>query len=265
VPTREICSVVFLGAGNLASHLALALVKQNLTVVQVYNRTAWKGKKLAAKTGAEYISCLDHITPDADLYILALSDSVLPEMVSKIRFRGKLVVHTSGSLDMHILRPVSSRYGVFYPLQTFSARTKRSFHHVPVCVESHLVSDQYLLDDLARKLTDTVCILNSEKRKWLHMAAVYAGNFSHFMYIIAADLLRDKDIPFDLVKPLIGQVSKNARYDRLFPYLTGPAIREDMNILDQHRALLEHNPDYLEIYNLISANIIQYKNQHGKL
>jgi len=265
VPTGEIGSVVIFGAGNLASHLAMALRKLNLNILQIYNRTDWKGKKLALKTGAEYLSRFDQITPDADLYIFALADSFLPEIVSKIRISGKLVVHTSGSHDMQILEPVSERYGVFYPLQTFISGSKRSFRKIPVCIETNRLNDLQLLTGLGQKLSGSVFLLNSEQRGWLHLASVYAGNFSHFMYVIAADLLRDKEVPFELVKPLIGQVTKNALHNRLFPYLTGPAIREDKNILERHQAQLAQNPDYLEIYNLISKSIIRYKKQHGKL
>jgi predicted short-subunit dehydrogenase-like oxidoreductase (DUF2520 family) len=257
--------VVFFGAGNLASHLALALVKQDISVIQVYNRTSENGIKLAAKTGADYISGIEKITPRADLYIVAVTDSILPEFTSKIRLKDKLVVHTSGSLDMNILAPVSSRNGVFYPLQTFSGKRSIGFSHIPVCIEAKYKQDQDILTDLAYLLTNDVFLITSEKRKWLHMTAVFAGNFPHFMYTIAEDLLREKNIPFDLLKPLIKQVALNAQHDNLFSLQTGPAVREDSNVLDEHRMLLDNYPDYLEIYNLLSNNIMHYKKQNGKL
>ncbi|MCK9204070.1 MAG: DUF2520 domain-containing protein [Bacteroidales bacterium] len=265
MPSYVIRNVVFIGAGRLATHLAVALTKRNVAVIQVYNWTPERGKKLAKRIGAEYISDLAKITPKADLYVFAVTDSVLPELTQKIRLKDKLVVHTSGSLDMKILESVSSRQGVFYPLQTFTGKKAIPFRNIPICIEAATTSDVDLLDRMARLLTDQVYVINSEKRKWLHMTAVFAGNFSNFMYTIAANLLREKKLPFDLVKPLIKQVALNAQHDDLFSLQTGPAVREDSNVLDQHRILLSVYPRYLEIYQLISNNIIHYKKEHGKL
>ncbi|MEI7982038.1 MAG: Rossmann-like and DUF2520 domain-containing protein [Bacteroidota bacterium] len=265
MPTRKIRNVTFFGAGKLASHLALALVRLDIPILQVYNRTAEKGRRLAAQTGADYISEIANITSGADLYIFALTDSVLPEFASRLRLEGKLVVHTSGSLDMNILAPVSSHFGVFYPLQSFSHGKKTSFRDIPVCIEANDSRDELCLVRFAHLLTNEVHLVNSEKRKWLHMAAVFAGNFSNFMYTIAEELVREREIPFELLMPLIRKTVLNTRRKNLFILQTGPAVREDTNILNHHRALLHDHPAYLEIYNLISDSIIRYKKQNGKL
>jgi predicted short-subunit dehydrogenase-like oxidoreductase (DUF2520 family) len=261
----KIQKIVLLGAGRLATHLGRAFFNHGMTVVQVYNRTPETGKRLAGRMGATFTSDIHEIKPDADLYLLAVSDSILESLAISFRLNGKLVVHTSGTMAMDVLAPISSDIGVFYPVQTFSQHRRIDFRKVPVCVEGNSPGAEQALADLAKQLTQSVCFLSSEKRRLLHLAAVYASNFTNFLYAVSEDLILAHDIPFDLLKPLISQTSRNVRHGNLMQFQTGPAMRGDGKVLEQHRELLSAYPDYLEIYDLITKNIIKYKSLHGKL
>jgi predicted short-subunit dehydrogenase-like oxidoreductase (DUF2520 family) len=257
--------VVLIGAGNLATHLAVVLSEKRFRVLQVYNRSPQKGQILAATVGADYIADLGSISLNADIYILAITDSVVREVAMDIPLKNQLVVHTSGTLDMKILDGVSDNIGVFYPLQTFSSGRKIDFNDVPVCIEANSRQCEDQLAEFAIRLSANVQIVSSSNRKILHLSAVFASNFTNFMYVIAEQLLNEHQISFDLLKPLIRQTIQNAAQHDLFSFQTGPAVRGDQQVLEKHREILAAHPGYLDIYNLLSANIIKYKALHGKL
>jgi predicted short-subunit dehydrogenase-like oxidoreductase (DUF2520 family) len=261
----ETPEIVIIGAGRLAFHLGVAFAGHGLPVVQVYNRTAEKGRRLAAKIGSAFTDHMDEITPDAGLYILAVSDSIIEEVASRLRLKDKLVVHTSGTVHMDILSRVSANIGVFYPVQTFTQNRRVDFRNVPLCVEANSEKSTDELTRLAGILSQNVYQLDSDKRKILHLGAVFACNFTNFIYAVAEEILLENDMPFDLLKPLILQTARNVSYGDLILNQTGPAVRGDDKVLDKHREMLANHPDYLEIYNLISNNIIKHKSLHGKL
>ncbi len=261
----RIKNIVVLGAGNVASHLSKALNAKGLTIVQLYNRTEESGKRLARLLGASYTNTIQQIIPDADLYILALSDNALPELASQIRVRKGIVVHTSGSVGLDVLQNTSTQIGVLYPLQTFREGKQISFDRIPICIEGNKPGVEKRLVKLAEQLSSNVQIINSRQRKMLHLTAVFAGNFTNYLYTIAQDLLQQYDLPFELLKPLIKQTAANVRHSDLFSLQTGPAVREDTAIIEEHLGLLANEKAYKDIYDLISKQIIQHKHQHGKL
>ena len=249
----------------MASHLGLELVKQGTKVVEVYNRTPATGKELAVRLGATFIADIYAITNKADLYILAVADSAIAPLVDSLSLNDKLVVHTSGAMAMKILEQVSENIGVFYPLQTFSPSLKTGFRGIPVCIEANTMQGRQQLEDLAIRLSSIVYFVDSDNRKLLHLSAIFASNFTNFMYTVAEDLLLSHELPFELLKPIIGQTAENFSHGHVFQYQTGPAFRGDHHVLAKHRELLANHPDYLEIYDIISNNIIKYKTTHGKL
>jgi predicted short-subunit dehydrogenase-like oxidoreductase (DUF2520 family) len=265
VAGNRIEDIVMIGAGNLATHLGLALSASGFNVIQVHNRTSTKGKKLASAIGAEFIVDPGALSQDADLYILAVTDIMIGRVANSLPLNDQLVVHTAGTIEMNILASASINYGVLYPLQTFSGQRKIDFKRVPICVEANSKDAENQIFKLATRLSNQVQIIDSQNRKMLHLSAVFASNFTNFMQVIAEGLLNEHNISFSLLKPLIRQTMLNVRKGHLFRYQTGPAYRGDHNVLDAHRELLASHPEYLELYNLISDNIIKYKALHGKL
>ena len=257
--------VVLIGAGNLGSHLGSALVSHGIRVTCVYNRTPGPGRKLADRLGADFVTDIDALERNADLYILALADSALPVIAGSLRLNDRFVVHTSGTTDLEVLSEISGNTGVFYPLQTFPAGREISFEGIPVCIESNTVHGQQLLGGLAQELTGNVHCVNSNDRRMIHLSAVYACNFTNFMLAIAEDLLQTQGLPPLLLQPLVKQTCGNFEKGDVFRFQTGPAVRGDFRILENHLELLKNNPDYAGVYNEISNAIIKYKRVHGKL
>lgn len=261
----RIKNIVLVGAGNVSTHLSKSLISKGFTIVQVVNRTERSGRRLASEIGASYTVSLDQVHPFADLYILAVSDSALPEVASRLTYLRGIVVHTSGTVGMDVLQNTSPHTGVLYPLQTFRQQSKSSFHHIPFCVEGNSPEVEQRLVDLAETLSTNVQVINSEQRIILHLTAVFAGNFTNYLYTVAEDLLRQYDLPFQLIKPLIKQTAANIRHTDLFKLQTGPALREDMPTIEKHLKILENHKEYREIYDLISRQIIHHKYRNDKL
>lgn len=185
--------VVFLGAGNLATNLAKALYRKGFRIMQVYSRTEESARTLANEVEAEYITDLKGVSNEARLYIISLKDAAFVELLPQIT-DGKqhaLLVHTAGSIPMNIWEGHAERYGVFYPMQTFSKQREVDFREVPFFIEAKRPEDAELLKAVAGTLSDKVYEADSEQRRSLHLAAVFTCNFTNHMYALAAELLEN--------------------------------------------------------------------------
>ena len=202
--------VVFIGAGNLATNLAKALYYKGFRIVQVYSRTEESARALAEKVEADYTTDLQEISKDAKLYIVSLKDAAFVELLPQIT-EGKqksLLVHTAGSIPMSVWEGHAERYGVFYPMQTFSKQREVDFQEVPFFIEAKRAEDTELLKAIASTLSEKVYEADSEQRKSLHLAAVFICNFTNHMYALAADLLEKYNLPFEVMLPLIDETHR---------------------------------------------------------
>ena len=251
--------IVFIGAGNIATNLAKALYRNGFRIVQIFSRTEEAAKTLAQKVEAEYTTDLSKVTAHAQLYIVSLKDDAFLELLPQITENkgDALLVHTAGSIPMSIWEGKASRYGVLYPMQTFSKGREIDFREVPFFIESNSSDDMELLKAIASVLSDRVYDANSEQRKSLHLAAVFTSNFTNHMYVLAAELLKKYHLPFDVMLPLIDETARKVHLLEPFCAQTGPAMRYDVNVINKHLDMLVDEPEMREIYRLISESIHQ--------
>ncbi len=245
----------FIGAGNLATHLSKSLKEKGYKTLQVYSRTEKSAKALAGILNSAHTTSPEKITQEADVYFVALKDSALDGVLSKINFRSKILVHCSGSLPVSVLDKYSDKTGVFYPLQTFSKQREVDFQEIPVFVEAPTKEVEALLSGIASKISGSVMSLNSEKRKYLHIAAVFACNFVNYFYTVAAEIIAKEGIPFDVLKPLIMETALKVMEMEPEKAQTGPAVRFDENIISSHLEEIKDFNNYAELYNSISRSI----------
>jgi predicted short-subunit dehydrogenase-like oxidoreductase (DUF2520 family) len=251
----------FIGAGNLATHLSKAFRNKGFKITQVYSRTEQSAKKLAGSLSANFTSSLNEIDKSVDIYFVAIKDSVIDEVLSQIDFENKLIVHCSGSLPLSSIEKYSENTGVFYPLQTFSKNRDINFDEIPIFIEANSVQNEELLIRIANKISNSVSVIDSEKRKVLHISAVFACNFVNYFYTIANDILKSKDIPFDVLRPLILETANKVQEMNPEDAQTGPAIRFDENIINTHLNELNEFDDYMELYKSISKGIFEHYNK----
>ena len=255
-------NICFIGAGNLATQLSKSLYEKGFTISQVYSRTTESARLLANSLKTKYTTDISEINSKADLYFVALKDSAVDEVLSQISFDNKLIVHCSGSLPLSFLKKYSENIGVFYPLQTFSKNRNISFNSIPIFIESNSVKNKKRLFEIAQQLSDSVSVLDSEKRKVLHISAVFACNFVNHFYAVSSEILKTKNIPFEVLKPLIMETAQKVQELEPEKAQTGPAIRFDENIILSHLKELEGLNNYQELYNSISKSIFEH---HKKL
>lgn len=255
---RKIC---FIGAGNLATHLSKALQNKGNDIIQVYSKTIASAKMLGEVLNTEYTNSIQEISTEADLYIVALKDSAFTEVLSQIGFQDKLLVHCSGSMPITVLENYSENIGVLYPLQTFSKSKELDFGNIPVFVEANSESNSELLVQLGQTISKSVRELSSEKRKALHVAAVLACNFVNHMYTLAEEYLDSEQIPFDVLLPLIDETARKVHSLKPKEAQTGPAVRFDKNIIDDHLHALDNFPETKELYESISKSIFKHHNE----
>ena len=258
---NKIQNIVLIGAGNVATHLGLAIQNTGRQIIQVYSRKEVTARVLAEKLKTDFTVDLKTIYPDADLYIISVADDAIERITGLLQVNRSLVVHTSGSVSLDVLRACSENYGVLYPLQTFSKERKIEFSVVPLCIEANSKDNFLLLEQLAKNLSQKVVKVDSEERKILHLAGVFACNFPNFMYRIADQILTEMKLDFDLLRPLILETATKVQKMRPADAQTGPASRGDKSILRKHDALLKEYPEYVEIYKMLSDGIRRSRNK----
>lgn len=251
--------LVFIGSGNLATQLALTFLEKQYPVLQVYSRTETSAAALSEKTGCTFTTDINALSRDADIYICALKDSALQEVLEQVDFHDKLVVHTAGSIPMDVLSAYTSNYGVFYPLQTFSKNRRIDFLKIPVFVEGNNPENLSILKSLAESLSNAVYEATSEQRKKLHLAAVFACNFTNHLYAIAAKIIGENgNFPMSVLLPLIDETAEKVHTLSPVEAQTGPAVRYDKNVIDKHLEMLSRDKDLQQVYELMSRDIYRY-------
>lgn len=244
-------TINIIGLGNVAFHLIQkinTLPNYKLQQVAVRNRENAKDI-LASNQIVTQISDLQ----TADLTIISVSDEAIKQVSEAIPYQNQLVVHTSGTTSMEVLR-THNRRGVFYPLQTFSKSRKVDFENIPLCIETTNENDGEELKTLAYQMSEKVFMISSEQRKSLHVAAVFVSNFVNHMYSIGNEICEENEVPFEVLHPLIQETAAKIKTLAPLKAQTGPAIRHDEITLKTHQEFLK-NETYKNIYKTITESI----------
>jgi predicted short-subunit dehydrogenase-like oxidoreductase (DUF2520 family) len=255
---KKIQNIVIIGSGRVATQLGLRLKERGLNIVQVYSRNLENAKKLSNTLLCNYTNDINEVIDDAHLYIVAVSDDAivpLSEELSK-HLKNKLVVHTSGATESIVLAPYFENYGVFYPLQSFSGTKKIVWGKIPLCIDAPNKQNEILLKKLSKQIGTKTTLLNDTQKANLHVAAVFANNFTNHCLAIAEQILKEKQLPFNLLNPLISATFEKALHESPINVQTGPAIRGDLKTIKKHLNLLEKETFPYKIYQLMSESIV---------
>lgn len=244
--------IVLIGTGNIARVLGGELKTAGHEIMEVYGRTAAHARDLAASLESVSVSELDAITRDAELYIVAVTDSALFELNESLRLPGKWVVHTAGSAPTAALGKVSELNGVLYPLQSIRGKIP-STKKIPFLLNAVNAAGLELLSSLARSLGSSFQQCSDEQRLNMHLAAVWVNNFPNLMYTIAFEICREKGLDFGLLQPLILETAARVTESDPWQWQTGPAIRNDAVTISRHLELMEGKERelYMELTNEI--------------
>ncbi|MDY6326867.1 MAG: Rossmann-like and DUF2520 domain-containing protein [Bacteroidales bacterium] len=253
-------NITLIGSGNVATWMAQRLQNSaKFRITTVYSRNIENALKVAALSGARATDNVENIDKNADLYILSLSDSAYEDFLSRLDFKMKSAFMTSGTVSCRCLEGKSGNYGVIYPLQTLTKTQDMRNIEVPLCVESvHAGSMSATLRDLCSELSPSCEEVSEEQRASIHLAAVFACNFSNAMYTIADKILSDNNLNLSLLLPLLKNTV--AKLEEMPPReaQTGPAARGDRNVMERHLESLS-DKKIRELYTLVSDFIMNQK------
>lgn len=255
-----------IGAGNLATNLGKALQNAGHDIVQVYSRTWEHAQQLATIIGGAATDDLDSIVDTADVYIFSLKDSALGDVVPKVS-KGKaekLMIHTAGSMPMSCFEGMAVHYGVLYPMQTFSKQREVDFRSIPCFIEGNDSLAKQNIRALAESISGRVYEMSSDDRRFLHLAAVWACNFTNHCYEVSAEILRKHDVPFDVMLPLIDETAAKVHGMEPIDAQTGPAVRFDDNVIRAQAAMMRDNPILKDLYERMSMSIHLAAQKYGK-
>jgi len=252
------CKIVFIGAGNVATNLALVFRDKGFSVRQVYSLHEQSATLLADKLNCEYTSDYSAVVKDADFYFYCLPDHVLQTVEPVFAHTDALHLHTAGSVSGEVFMGKVENYGVFYPFQTFTKSRPVKLDEVPILVQANNRRNEEILLSLAKLLSANVVLSTDEKRMRLHLAGVIANNFTNCLYRLAFEQMQIADLPAEWLLPLIDETARKVHTLTPEQAQTGPARRGDMQIIDKHRQLLHSMPQQLDMYNLLTA-LIQEK------
>lgn len=231
--------VVIIGRGRLATNLEQALLKAGHQVTSVNSRT------------------LEGLPPVADVFVVAVADAALADVL-RAATKGRhdqLFVHTAGSMPMDVFRGLTSRYGVFYPMQTFSKERLVDFNDISLFLEANSDASMERMKMLAATLSPHVFELDSEGRRHLHLAAVFACNFVNHCYALSAEVLKARELPFSVMLPLVDETARKVHELAPAEAQTGPAVRGDHNVMAMQADMLADSPGVRHIYEVLSTDI----------
>lgn len=262
MPIGSVQRISFAGSGNVAWHLASALFRAGFEIKSVYSRNAESAGLLAAAVGAKLVTSVSEIDRETDLLILALPDQVIPEFSAELKRIGKfqgIVAHTSGSQSLDVLSRNHNMAGVIYPLQSFTRKSAPDISVVPFCIEGSSPQVAEILAEVAGSLSADVRFIDSARRASIHLAAVFACNFSNYLYAVSDCLLTRSAVNPDILLPLIRETAGRLKGGDAASLLTGPAVRKDWSTIDKHLSMLQHYPDLVELYKTLSNHIVKLK------
>lgn len=248
--------VAIVGTGNIAWHLSEILLKIGMKISCISSRNLKHAEKLAALRNCKATD-LKSLDRNVDLIIIAVSDDAIIGVSQQVPEGNYIVVHTSGSVSIDVFKDRFKHFGVLYPLQSFSKSKKIDYKTVPILVEGNSKQTSMLLESFANKISERVELMDSERRGNLHLSAVIVNNFVNFLATKSYDFLENNNIDGSLLQPLMQETIERLKVNHPREMQTGPAKRNDKNIIEKHLKQLDSNPKLQSLYRQISQQIIE--------
>ena len=248
--------VVIIGTGNVATVLGQRLFNAGVSILQVVGRSEAAAKQLATQLHCSYSVNWNDIKPGASLYLVAVSDSAIAQLLPIDVLKEALVAHTAGSVSIQALSNLTSRPAIFYPLQSLRSSLTNSETVIPILIDALHADDFQLLKEIASLISQQVAKTNDADRMYFHVGAVIVNNFTNHLYKKAEQFCADKEIDFKLLQPLMEETVNRLKIYKPEAVQTGPAIRGDVATIAKHQALLNDQPDLLALYQIFSEQLV---------
>ncbi|GGH62614.1 putative short-subunit dehydrogenase-like oxidoreductase (DUF2520 family) [Filimonas zeae] len=249
--------IVLIGSGNVNTVLGRRMVKAGHSVLQVISRNLDNASKLAAELDATAADSMQYLNGDADLYMVSVSDTALPQVVEEVLLHEQLVVHTTGAAPLQILKNSSANYGVLYPLQSLR-KNMDSEPVIPLFTDANTPEAEEVITRFAQSLSPITGHAGDAERLKLHVGAVLASNFTNFLYMQAEEFCKKENIGFEALLPLIQETAARLQHYSPASVQTGPAVRRDMVTIEKHLQVLKPYPELTDLYKHLTGAIISH-------
>jgi predicted short-subunit dehydrogenase-like oxidoreductase (DUF2520 family) len=251
--------IVIIGSGNVATVLGRKFKLAGHHILQIYSRNASAASELAYEWDTKSTNYKSLINPDAELYLIAVNDDSISDVIKDLYLPGKIIVHTAASVPKEILQTVSNAFGVFYPLQSLR-KEMVNLPDAPIFIDASDEKTRIVLDKLAHSIADEkVMQAGDDARLKLHVAAVVVSNFVNHLYVLAEDYCKNEGLDFKQLLPLIEETATRLKDNSPKQLQTGPAIRHDSESIHKHLDLLKGHPQLKNLYVLFTESIQQAK------
>lgn len=248
--------ISFIGSGNVATHLALAMYNRGHKIDQIFSRNPDHASLLASRVEAQPISDIEGLRKTANVYIIAVSDDALFDIAPRLQLGNALVLHTSGATSLSVLNNTSSRYGVLWSPQTFVRDVALEYSELPFCIEGCDAQTEDDIEEFIGMISSHIYHTDHQQRQTLHLASVFVNNFTNALYAVGQKLCSDHNVPFEILHPLIITTANRVKWGDVRYLMTGPAVRHDENTMNSHRQYLADNPELLALYDSLSQIIM---------
>jgi predicted short-subunit dehydrogenase-like oxidoreductase (DUF2520 family) len=255
IESSDSYNIVIIGAGNVATHISRHFFTQGHRVQCVYSREPESAEKLADELGTLGTSDPDLVPVEADFFFLCVPDSAVMDVVRRFRDRKGIWIHTAGALSMELFHGIVEDFGVLYPLQSLSKERKIRIGHIPFLVEGSSPLVLELIKNLACSISEKVVEADFRTRLLVHLAAVFANNFSNHMVYVAQQILEEAELDPSLLEPLLEETFQKLKELEAYAAQTGPAVRGDRESMNKHVELLKAHPEWEKLYTFISRDI----------
>ncbi len=252
--------VVIIGTGNTATILGKKIQAAGHEILQVVGRSFERTNLLASLLNSNAAYNPRYINLFGDIYIIAVSDSVIPAVALQLKLKNKVVVHTAAAVSKNVLAISSENYGVIYPLQTL-VKERSSLPSIPVLVDGNNETTKKELIEFSSDWSDHVATASDDERLKLHVAAVFVSNFSNYLFTIGEQFCKEERLKFSLLYPLIEETVERLKSDSPSANQTGPAVREDYLTIEKHKKILESYPEIGDLYSVLTNSIISFYNK----
>jgi predicted short-subunit dehydrogenase-like oxidoreductase (DUF2520 family) len=240
--------VAFIGSGKVATELALIFRFQGIDITGISSRNEVSGTDLAARLNCPFMADPNELK--ADLIIIATNDASVKALNSTLKTES-FVVYTAGAVNLDEI--TDENWGVFYPLQTFTENRHLTVDEVPILIEANSEELRNLLEALCEKIGFQYDYCDSQNRQKYHLAAVYVNNFVNHLFHKAQIQLKENQLNWNLLKPLIEETVSKLDDLSAFDAQTGPARRNDQSTILTHESLL--NDEEVQLYKTLTNSI----------
>jgi predicted short-subunit dehydrogenase-like oxidoreductase (DUF2520 family) len=245
-----------IGTGNIAWFFGNRLVAGRHRCVGVYARDVVKAQELSEALLSDKFGVISDINDEeADVCIMAVSDSAVAEIAKMVSLDKTILIHTAGAVSIDAIKPAATERAVFWPVYSILKSNFPDHRNIPCAWEASSDKAKRILLNIGHAITDELFEAKYDQRKWLHLSAVIGNNFINHLLGICEQICTENDLPAGALQPIINQTFERAKQTSPLLLQTGPAVRHDITTIEAQLALLQQHPEWQKVYEAITDSI----------